>query len=252
MINPMSLADRSILVTGASSGIGKETAITLSELGARLILTGRSEERLKETLNSLAGRCHTVEPFDLSAADNIVPWIKRIANKNGPLHGLVHSAGAQFTRPLKITTLENLEELFRINVSAAYCLAKGFRQKGVNAGGGSIVLLSSVMGFLGQAGISAYSSSKGALIPMAKSLALELARERIRVNCVAPAVIKTAMTEKLTKDLTPDQISSIAAMHPLGIGEPRDVANAIAFLLSDSSRWITGTTLVVDGGYSAQ
>ena len=139
----------------------------------------------------------------------------------------------------------------RINVTAALCLAKAFRQKNVSTAGSSIVYLSSVMGIVGQSGQTAYSASKGALVTLAKSLTLELSRENIRVNCVAPAVVNTEMSEKMFQSLTPEQVKQIESMHPLGIGTPRDVANAIAFLLADTGRWITGTTLVVDGGYTA-
>jgi NAD(P)-dependent dehydrogenase (short-subunit alcohol dehydrogenase family) len=157
----------------------------------------------------------------------------------------------QFTSPLRITTGANLEELMRVNVTAAFALARAFRQKGVSSPGSSLVFLSSVMGIVGQSGQTAYSASKGALISLTKSLALELSRENIRVNCVAPALVRTEMSNKMLQALTPDQVTQIEAMHPLGIGAPRDVANAIAFLLADTGRWITGTTLVVDGGYTA-
>ena len=103
----------------------------------------------------------------------------------------------------------------------------------------------------GQAGVSAYSASKGALISLTKSLALELAGENIRVNCVAPGVVNTEMSDKLFSFMTEQQIEGIKKMHPLGFGTPRDVANAISFLLADTSRWITGSVLVVDGGYTA-
>ncbi|NTU50556.1 MAG: SDR family oxidoreductase [Desulfobulbaceae bacterium] len=251
MINPMDLVDRTILVTGASSGIGRETAILLSQLGARLILVGRSSEQLCKTLSSLEGTAHQVYAFDLSNVDEIHRWMKEVTSAIGPLHGLVHSAGVQFTRPLRIVSSQGIEELMRLNVTAAILLAKAFRQKGVSADSGSIVYLSSVMGLVGQSGQSAYSASKGALVTLTKSLALELSRENIRVNCVAPAMVSTEMTEKMLDLLTPEQVIQIEAMHPLGFGNPRDVANAIAFLLADTGRWITGTTLVVDGGYTA-
>jgi NAD(P)-dependent dehydrogenase (short-subunit alcohol dehydrogenase family) len=251
MINPMELENRIILVTGASSGIGRETAILLSQLGARLILVGRNAVQLEKTLALLEGTAHQVHAFDLSALDDIPRWMKEIIGESGPLHGLVHSAGMQFTRPLRITTVETMEDLMRVNVTAALFLAKAFRQKGVSTTGSSMVFLSSVMGIVGQAGQAAYSASKGALVTLTKSLALELSREDIRVNCVAPAVVRTEMTERMLQSLTPEQVTQIEAMHPLGIGNPRDVANAIAFLLADTGRWITGTTLVVDGGYTA-
>ena len=251
MINPMDLKNRTILVTGASSGIGRETAVLLSQLGACLILVGRNLEQLEKTLTLLEGTSHQVQVFDLSATDDIPRWIKEITLKGGPLHGLVHSAGMQVTGPLRIMASANLNELMRVNVTAALFLAKGFRQKGVSAAGGSIVYLSSVMGIVGQAGQAAYSASKGALVSLTKSLALELSRENIRVNCVAPAVVNTEMSEKLFQLLTPEQVTHISAMHPLGLGAPRDVANAIAFLLADTGRWITGTTMVVDGGYTS-
>ena len=130
-------------------------------------------------------------------------------------------------------------------------LAKGFRQKGVHTDSGSIVLMASVMGLVGAVGRSVYCSSKGAVVGLTKSLALELARDGLRVNCVAPAFVATSMFQEMKTQLGAEQIGAIESAHPLGIGEPRDVAHAIAFLLADTGRWITGTTLVVDGGYTA-
>lgn len=251
MLNPMQLVNRSILVTGASSGIGRETAILLSQLGARVHLVGRNNEQLQKTHDMLVGTGHQQYAYDLAAIDDIPRWIKGITVEIGPLHGLVHSAGMQFTRPLRITTGAGMEDLMRVNVTSALTLAKGFRQKGVCASISSIVFVTSVMGIVGQPGQSAYSASKGALVALTKSLALELSREGIRVNCVAPGMVKTEMTDKMFQSMTPEQIAQVESMHPLGIGTPRDVANAVAFLLADSGGWITGSTLLVDGGYTA-
>ena len=138
----------------------------------------------------------------------------------------------------------------RVNLSAALLLAKGFRQKGCHADGGSLVLLSSVAGLRGHAGLSAYTASKSALFGLARSLAIELARDGIRVNCVAPGLVATEMSTQF-EEQTLREMTGVESEYPLGIGKPRDVANGIAFLLSDAARWITGTTLTIDGGYSA-
>lgn len=251
MINPMELDKRVILVTGASSGIGRDVSILLSQLGARLILVGRNSEQLEKTHFLLEGSAHLVQTFDLSATDDIPRWMKEISSETGPLNGLVHSAGIQITKPLRILTSSDIDGVMRINVNASFGLLKGFRQKGVCIKPGSIVLISSVMGLVGQSGVSAYSASKGALVALAKSSALELAKENIRINCVAPAYVNTEMAEKFIQTLTTEQVENIQKMHPLGIGKPRDVANAIAFLLADTGRWITGTTMIVDGGYTS-
>lgn len=252
MINPMELSGKTVLVTGASSGIGKETAVLLSNLGAKIILTGRDKVRLEKTNEMLNGNSHQIEPFDLTDVDNISSWIKELVNKNEPLFAIVHCAGMQFTLPLHIINSKRIDELMRINVTAAFGLAKGFRQKGAYLSGGSIVFISSVMGLVGQPGVSCYAASKGAIDALTKSLALELSKENIRVNCVAPAHVKTEMAEKLQDKLTSEQFEAIQMMHPLGIGTPIDVAYAVAFLIGKTGRWITGTTLIVDGGYTAQ
>lgn len=251
MINPLDLTGRNILVTGASSGIGRETAILLSELGARVILVARRKDELHKTLASLKGDEHVIEEFDLSNIDEIPSLLKDIAQKNGALHGMVHSAGVFLVKPLRFLSNEEINKLFAINMNAAFALAKGFRQKNVCHPDSSIVLLASIAGMLGQAGLSAYSASKGAIIALTRSLALKLAREKIRVNCVAPAMVQTEMINETTETLTTEQVQENASRAPLGIGLPRDVANAIAFLLADTARWITGSTLVVDGGYTA-
>ena len=245
MINPLAVEGQRFLVTGASSGLGREIAILLSELGGQVGLVSRNEAGLTATLANLHGRQHKVFPFDLSNLDEIADWLKDVANEMGNLHGMVHSAGVQLTRPLRAMKLSQCEELLRINLSAAIALTQAYSQRAVRAETGSIVLLSSVMGFVGQAALGAYCASKGGLVAFAKSAAIELARNSIRVNCVAPGHVETEMARANETVMTPEQYESIASLHPLGTGTPRDVANAVAFLLAGTGRWITGTTLVL-------
>jgi NAD(P)-dependent dehydrogenase (short-subunit alcohol dehydrogenase family) len=252
MLNPLDMAGRTILVTGASSGIGRETAILLSQLGGRIVLVGRDRPKLEATHSSLEGSGHRVEPQDLCALDDIPDWLKRVTSETGPLSGLAHCAGLQFTLPVHQVTAAQVGKIMEINLTAAIMLAKGLRQKTVHATTGSLVLVSSIMGLVGAVGLSVYSSTKSALIGLSKSLALELAQDGLRVNCVAPGFVDTAMFQSMKNLLGADQIAAIESAHPLGIGQPRDVAHAIAFLLADTGRWITGSTLVVDGGYTTK
>ena len=252
MINPLDMQGRAVLVTGASSGLGRETAILLSELNARVVLSGRSRERLEETLGRMSGEGHRVEPFDLNETDAIPDWIKRIAAETGPLGGLVHSAGIIGTIPVQAASTARIESVMRTNLTSAIMLTKGFRRSGCALRGSGIVLLSSVLGVVGSPGISIYSASKAALIGFARSAALELAVSGLRINCVAPAIIETEMALRATEmTQTKEQHEVMRSKHPLGFGHPRDVAHAAAFLLAETGRWITGTTLIVDGGYSA-
>lgn len=250
--NPLDLSSRTVLVTGASSGIGRECAILLSSLNARVVIVGRDEAKLEETSLLLAGSGHRIEPFDFLATEKIASWVKRIAGEVGPLHGFVHAAGHQLVTPVRTLTLSALEEQMRLNLFSGIMLAQGFCQKGCFVRGGSIVFISSIMASLGKPAISAYCASKAGLLGFTRSLALELVREKIRVNCITPSIVESNMSSTLKDLMLPEQWTALEEAHPLGFGTPRDVANAAAFLLADTGRWITGTALVVDGGYSAQ
>lgn len=250
-MNLFDFTDKNIIVTGASSGIGAATAKLLAGLGAKVILVARNEALLQEVLQSLPSNGHIISVFDLHKSNEMNPWLLELAQQTGPIDGLVHCAGIHMARPLRLVTAENMEEILRINVTAGIMLAKAFRQKQVSSRPAAIVFLSSVVGMVGQIGVLPYAASKGAVIAATKSLAVELASEGVRVNAVLPGVVKTPMSDKLFDMMGPTQIELIEKAHPLGLGEPQDVANAIAFLLSDAAKWITGSCLTIDGGYTA-
>ena len=251
MLNPLDLTGRSFLVTGASSGIGRETCVLLSELGARVALLARDEARLRETQDAMQPGGHHIEVCDIEATAALPERLARLAAGFGPLDGMVHCAGIISSVPLRAREAEDIARTLRVNLESALLLAKGFRQRGVRAPSSSIVFLASVTGLTGIAGLADYSASKGGLMALTRSLAAEFARENIRVNCLAPAWVETEMTRRSLDALPPDSVAALRARHLLGFGQPRDIAHAAAFLLAETARWITGTTLVVDGGYTA-
>jgi NAD(P)-dependent dehydrogenase (short-subunit alcohol dehydrogenase family) len=248
----MQLTDRTMLVTGASSGIGREIAVVLSGLGARVIVTGRRTRQLEFTLGQLTAGAHAMEPFDFSDLDAIPGWIKTLAERYGPFHGLAHTAGFQKTIGLRALSVDVLHQTFRVNLDSAVMLTKGFRQKGCCTASSSVVFISSVRALAGAPATAAYAASKAALIGLTRSLATELAREGIRVNCIAPGMVQSEMSEQLRQAVGEERFAAAVAQYPLGLGTTWDLACAAAYLLSDAARWVTGHTLVVDGGFSAQ
>jgi 3-oxoacyl-[acyl-carrier protein] reductase len=248
--NIVEFKGKTFLVTGASSGIGRDIACLLSTLGAKVLAVGRSLDQLNQTASvSVDGRI-IVEPFDLNNLDAIPLWLLNLSDKYGKIDGVVHSAGIQKTVAIRNINSALIDEVLRINVSAAIMLAKGFCHKQVRADHGSMVIISSVMGLVGAPGLSVYSASKGAVIAATRALALELAKDSIRVNCVAPGYVNDGMYRKIASVLPKDILDRITGMHPLGLGEPRDVSNAVVYLLSPLSKWVTGATFTLDGGYT--
>ena len=253
MYSIFNLSNKNIIVTGASSGIGKQCAITFSQLGANVILIARNEKRIKETFNKLKKGNHLIILQDITEYDKLEEVVNTNVYKVGKISGFIHSAGIETTLPLRSMQPSYYEKMFSVNVISGFELAKIIsKKKYLDKNGASFVFISSVMGILGQAGKVGYCSSKGALISGTKAMALELAKKNIRVNCVLPGVVDTEMSNEMFQRLSEESKKEIIDMHPLGLGMPEDIANASAFLLSDAAKWITGSNLVIDGGYSAR
>lgn len=243
---------RRYLVTGATSGIGLATCRLLASQGAELVLVARRAELLAETIADLPGSQHASVCFDLERLSEIPEMVEQAAKQVGGLHGLVHAAGIHATTPLRMMKPTTAAKVFALNVTAGAMLVSGFRSKRVRRPGSSVVLMSSAVGLVGDKGVGIYAASKGAVVTMAKSFALELAPEDVRVNAVCPGVVMTPMTSALRDEVGSDAFADVEARHPLGFGTPDDVAHGISFLLSPQARWITGSSLVIDGGYTAQ
>lgn len=243
------LAGRRYLVTGASSGIGKATAEAIAACGGQVIAAGRDAARLQGVLAGLAGSGHVAAQASLTDADTTADWVKTLVTEHGQLDGVFHAAGIELIRPVRLTKQAQLNEIMSSSLFAAFGIARAMSQKGALADGGSIVFMSSVAGASGQVGMTAYSAAKAGIDGLVRSLACELAGRRIRVNAIAAGAVQTAMHERLVKGGGAGAVTDYENSHLLGFGEPADVANAGLFLLGEAGRWVTGTTLVVDGGY---
>ena len=251
--NPFSLQDKNIVITGASSGIGKQCAVTCSQLGANIIMIALEDNKLKETMELLSGDRNIYYARDITNYEDIDNIISDAVSKIGKISGFIHSAGVEMTLPLNVLKAENLSKTYAINVISAFEISKKIsHKKNINEYGASFVFIASIMSDFGQAGKIGYCSSKGALVAGARAMALELVNKKIRVNCVSPSVVMTEMSKQLFESITEEAQNEILGMHPMGIGQPLDVANGCAFLLSDASKWITGINLYIDGGYGAK
>lgn len=253
MKNNLNLNNKNIIVTGASSGIGRQCAITFSQFGANIILVARNKEKLEQTFNKLNEGSHITFAQDITEYDKLEEIVNISVEKIGKISGFVHSAGIEMILPLKGMQPSYYEKMFAVNVIAGFEIAKIIsKKKYLDKKGASFVFISSIMGILGQPGRIGYCGSKGALVSGVKAMALELAKKNIRVNCILPGVVDTEMSNEMFQRLSEESKKEIIDMHPLGLGMPEDIANASAFLLSDAAKWMTGSNLIIDGGYSAK
>lgn len=252
MKNPFSLEGKNILITGASSGIGRQCAISCSQMGATVVLVARNEERLIETLEQMVGEEHIYRIFDLEDIDNISVLIEGIVTNIGKIDGFIHAAGIEKTSPVKLLTPNDYERIFKVNSLSAFEFVHQFSNKKYFNDGGHIVLISSIAAVIGRGGISAYAASKGAMISAVRSMAIEFAKKRICVNCVSPGTVLTPLMQNFLSTLSEKDYQKRIDGFLLGLGETEDVANACVYLLSDASRWVTGQNLIVDGGYTVK
>lgn len=244
------LEGKRILVTGASSGIGRACAIMLSELGANVILTGRRAEALDETWRRMKNQDrHLIYPCDITFSAEVAELVKI----GGKIDGLVHAAGVAPMCPVGFIDSDAIEKVMKTNYYSFLELMRHYSKIRNRGPGLSVVAISSVSAEVGWSAGTLYCGSKGALSASVRSLALELACKGIRVNAVCPSNIKTPLYDAGAADMNTDEgLAAIAAKQPLGLGLPEQVASAVAFLLSDAASFITGVNLPVDGGYLAQ
>lgn len=245
MYNPFNLTGKTILVTGASSGIGRAIAVEAAKLGATLVITGRNQSRLDETFKSLEGDGHSQFAADLADTTQI----DKLTSELPHLDGCVNSAGIAKTLMTQFINRDALEEIMGINLYAPILLTRSLlKGKKLNRNS-SLVFISSIAGvYTASPGHAMYSASKGAVQGFVKNAALDLAAKGIRVNSVNPGMINTSMADG-SAQITIEQFQENMKKYPLKrFGEPEEVAYAVIYLLSDAAKWVTGTSLVIDGG----
>jgi NAD(P)-dependent dehydrogenase (short-subunit alcohol dehydrogenase family) len=243
--NPFNLDGKNILITGASSGIGRSIAIECSKMGANLIITGRNIDRLKEVSSKLESDSFKTIIADLTNTQDL----NSLCCKVDSLDGLVYSSGIVKALPLKYFNEEYFEEVMNINFKSAVFLISKLAKERRLSKSASIVFISSISGNLvTSTANAAYCASKAALNGIAKGMALELAPSKIRVNTIMPGIVKTKLLTDIP--MNEEEMASDVKKYPLGYGDPIDVAHAAVYLLSDASKWMTGSNILLDGGYT--
>lgn len=248
MYNPFSLKGKTILVTGASSGIGKATAIECSKLDANVVITGRNEQRLKETLDLLDGEQHMMIVADLSNEESLANLVEQCPS----LDGLVNNAGSTIMIPTQFISRDKLMQVLEVNTIAPILLTQMLLKKKRLGKGSSIVVTDSISGVkIASPGNVLYSTSKSAINGFVKNAALDLAGKNIRVNAVCPGMIATHILDD--GSVTAEDLAEDMKKYPLKrYGKPEEVAYAIIYLLSDASAFTTGASIVIDGGFTLQ
>lgn len=234
------LEARSVLVTGASSGLGRAIALACARAGAKVILNGRDPGRLEESLNALPGSGHQMIRGDLQDQECVLA----LADQCPSLHGVVHCAGVDGVAPIRMVQSTMLMRIFQVNYIAPITLTQRLLLKKKIQAGGSILFMSSIAALTGKAGVGPYSGTKAALLGTMRPLALEVAKYGVRVNALCPGIVHTPIFSGHEQWLSEE----VAKGYPLGLGQPEDVAHAAVFFLSDASRKITGTSFSIDGG----
>jgi NAD(P)-dependent dehydrogenase (short-subunit alcohol dehydrogenase family) len=238
---------RLVLVTGASSGIGLAVARRFAEEGASVICIARTKERLDRAVAGLPGDGHVALPFDAANEAEVDKATTQMKSGKRVIHAAILCAGQHSLRPLQLLKSSHIDESLTANVRSAL-LCTRMAAKLAPPEGSSIIYLASAAAMIGNIGEAVYAAGKGALLSACRSLAVELASKRIRINAVAPGVVETPMSDRWLSQLTPEQREVVRSRHLLGFGHAEDIAAAIAFLASDEARWITGTCLTIDGG----
>lgn len=246
--NPFSLQDKTILITGASSGIGRALAIECSKMGARLIITARNQERLSETFSMLFGEGHQQMLVDLADYQQIEKMVEVLPK----LDGFVSNAGISMPLVLQLSEKKDVQQVFDVNTFAPIFMSQLLVSNKCLNKGSSMVFISSVSGIkCGYVGGSLYGASKAAVEGFIKATALELSAKNIRVNSVCPGMIETNLLNE--SSISEEQMEQDKKKYPLKrYGKPEEVAHAAIYLLSDAAKWVTGTSLLIDGGYTIQ
>jgi NAD(P)-dependent dehydrogenase (short-subunit alcohol dehydrogenase family) len=246
----MRLANKVAIVTGGGSGIGKAIALAFVHEGAQVVIAGRDHNKLKLAAGEIGAGCLPVAA-DISSASDVQKLVIATLEKFKRIDTLVNNAAVLLPGTAESLSEEDFDQTFNINVRGLWLLSRAALPHIRAAGGGSIINIASVLSSVGARNRVAYSASKGAVLAMTKAMALDHAAENIRVNCICPGVVETEMVTKFNTDETVRK--QRLAWHPLGrFGQPQDIASAAVYLASDDSTWTTGSTLTIDGGYTAQ
>jgi NAD(P)-dependent dehydrogenase (short-subunit alcohol dehydrogenase family) len=241
--NPYSLEGKTILITGASSGIGRRTAIECSKMGATLVITGRNQERLNDTLSSLEGEGHLTFAGDLTEDVDMEALMEQLP----PLNGVFFCAGVTDTTPAKFIDEDKIERVFSINIKSPMLLTKWLVKKKKIQASASLVYMSSYGAEVVTPGLGIYAASKGAVNSFMRTIATELSARKVRANSIMAMMVQTELIETLGS-LSKEDIEKDEAKYPLGYGKPEDIAFAVIYLLSDASKWVTGSIIKMDGG----